>query len=172
VKKTIPLTFVILYGIVISCSSQTNSGLGTKLETLLNNNIEMEDKIIKTDEEWKNKLTEDEYRILRQKGTDPAYSNKYYKHTGDGTYVCAGCGNELFKSKTKYNSGSGWPSFYDAIAKDKIKTKLDESIGMKRVELMCAKCDGHLGHVFDDGPNPTGLRYCVNSSCLDFKKEE
>ncbi|MBL4655803.1 MAG: peptide-methionine (R)-S-oxide reductase MsrB [Bacteroidia bacterium] len=132
----------------------------------------MEDKIIKTDEEWRKVLSEEEYRILRQKSTDPAFTNKYYKHKEDGTYVCAGCGNELFASETKYHSGSGWPSFYDAIANDRIKTKLDESLGMKRVELACAKCDGHLGHVFGDGPNPTGLRYCVNSSCLDFKKEE
>jgi len=117
-------------------------------------------------------LTPDEYRVLRNKGTEAAFTGKYYRHKENGTYVCAACDNELFSSKTKYDSGSGWPSFYEAISGEKIKYIEDETLGMNRVEIVCAKCDSHLGHIFDDGPNPTGKRYCVNSVSLDFNKAE
>jgi peptide-methionine (R)-S-oxide reductase len=143
-----------------------------KDKTLDNSKIDSTSKVVKTEEEWKKQLTSEQFYILRKKGTEYAFTGKFYKHKEKGMYVCAGCGNELFTSEQKYDSGCGWPSFYDAVAAGKIKTSLDTSHGMVRTEIMCARCDGHLGHIFEDGPNPTGLRYCVNSLSIDFKKKE
>ncbi len=124
-----------------------------------------------TDEEWKKKLSKEEYRVLRKKGTERPFTGKYWKHKEKGTYKCAGCGVELFSSDTKFDSGCGWPSFYAALDKDKIEEKLDLSHGMRRIEVVCKNCGGHLGHVFDDGPrDQTGLRYCINSVSLNFVK--
>ena len=125
-----------------------------------------------SNEKWKDKLTEEEYKVTRQCGTEPPFSGKDYNHKEDGVYRCVCCDAELFYSSTKYDSGSGWPSFYDAVDKDAIKEIEDNSLGMKRIEIKCAKCDAHLGHVFPDGPNPTGMRYCVNSLSLDFDKDD
>lgn len=130
------------------------------------------EKIVKTEEEWKQILTPEQYHILRQKGTERPFTGKYWKHKEDGTYVCAGCGQELFSSKTKFDSGTGWPSFWDVIDKSRVELKDDFSYGMHRIEVVCRRCGGHLGHVFPDGPRPTGLRYCINSASLDFKKAE
>jgi len=130
----------------------------------------MHDKINKSEDEWRIELDPESYHVLREKGTERAFTGRYYKNKEAGTYVCKGCGTPLFTSDTKYDSGSGWPSFYDAIDKGVIETKTDYSHGMIRTEIMCARCGGHLGHLFDDGPNPTGQRYCVNSLSLDFKK--
>ena len=120
--------------------------------------------------DWKKELTDEEYQILRKKGTEFAFTGKYLNNKKDGTYICAGCGNPLFSSKNKFDSGSGWPSFWDVISKGNIDLNSDYSLGMKRVEVVCSKCGGHLGHVFDDGPKPTKKRYCINSASLDFKK--
>ncbi len=125
----------------------------------------------KTEKEWEKELTPEQYRVLRSCGTEPAFTGKYVNHHEDGFYYCAGCGAKLFNSETKYDSGSGWPSFYNAVADSSIVEILDKSYGMLRTEIKCGNCGGHLGHVFNDGPNPTGLRYCVNSLSLEFKKE-
>ncbi|MDG2266602.1 MAG: peptide-methionine (R)-S-oxide reductase MsrB [Candidatus Marinimicrobia bacterium] len=130
----------------------------------------MSKKILKSDSEWETCLTPEEYKILREKGTEMAFTGKFYNHKEDGTYSCAGCDYELFSSETKFDSGTGWPSFYQALEKDRIIEKEDKTLGMTRVEILCARCESHLGHVFTDGPNPTGLRYCVNSVSLDFKE--
>ncbi len=130
------------------------------------------EKIVKTDEEWRRELTEMKYHVLRQKGTERAFSGELYHNKEKGTYLCAGCGLALFTSDTKYESGSGWPSFYQPISENVIETERDTSHGMVRTEVKCARCGGHLGHVFDDGPAPTGLRYCVNSASLEFEKKE
>jgi len=132
----------------------------------------MNEKVIKTDEEWKKELSSEEYRILREKGTERAFTGKYWDHHELGTYVCAACGTELFESNTKFDSGCGWPSYFEPIDSSRIIYNDDSSLGMKRTEVICAKCDGHLGHVFDDGPPPTGLRYCINSGSMKFIKKE
>lgn len=125
----------------------------------------------KSEQEWKETLTPEQYHILREKGTERAFTGKYWNLKDDGTYLCAGCGAELFTSDTKFESGCGWPSFFEALDKNKIVETEDSSHGMHRTEVTCANCGGHLGHVFPDGPRPTGLRYCINSASLDFKKE-
>ena len=126
------------------------------------------DKVIKLDQDWQTCLTPQEYQILREKGTERAFTGEYYNHKEEGTYTCAGCENELFSSDTKYDSGSGWPAFFDFLDKTKVNIKRDLSYGMIRTEITCARCDSHLGHVFEDGPKPTGLTYCVNSLSLNF----
>jgi len=132
----------------------------------------MSEKITKTDAEWRDNLTPEQYQVLRLKGTEPPFSGKYCDEKSSGNYVCAGCGEALFASDTKFESRSGWPSFWRPIEADKIGEHTDASHGMRRVEVLCARCDGHLGHVFEDGPQPTGLRYCINSASLDFKPSE
>ena len=125
--------------------------------------------IEKTDEEWQAELSAEQFAVLRKGGTERAFTGKYVNTKDDGTYCCAGCGAELFAASTKYDSGSGWPSFWDAIDPELIDRLPDTSLGMVRTEIRCKRCGGHLGHVFDDGPQPTGERYCVNSLSLDLK---
>ena len=132
----------------------------------------MSEKIHKSDQEWRQELTPDQYRVLREKGTERAFTGEYYDNKAKGVYTCAACGQELFSSDTKYESGSGWPSFYAPIADDKVEEDRDTTHGMVRTEVLCSRCESHLGHVFDDGPNPTGQRYCMNSISLDFKPKQ
>lgn len=129
----------------------------------------MAEKIMKSDAEWRSQLTDEQYRVARKRGTEPAFTGEHYKTKTPGTYVCVCCGQELFSSATKYESGSGWPSFYQPIAKENVATNEDNEYGMKRIEVTCSRCDAHLGHVFPDGPRPTGLRYCMNSASLELK---
>lgn len=130
------------------------------------------EKMKKTESEWRQELTPEQYHVLREKGTERAFTGALYQNHEDGSYHCAGCGALLFQSDTKYESGSGWPSFYNPADSDAVETHEDTSFGMRRIEVTCARCGGHLGHVFPDGPRPTGLRYCINSASLAFKKQE
>lgn len=130
------------------------------------------EKMKKTEEEWRQELTPEQYHVLREKGTERAFTGALYQNHEDGTYHCAGCGALLFQSDTKYESGSGWPSFYNPADSDAVETHEDNSFGMRRIEVTCARCGGHLGHMFLDGPRPTGLRYCINSASLKFEKSE
>jgi len=129
------------------------------------------EKIKKSEEEWKKELSPEQYRILREKGTERAFTGEYWDTHDDGVYLCAGCGQELFDSQTKFDSGTGWPSYYAALNEQSVEEQRDISFGMIRTEVHCAKCGGHLGHLFNDGPNPTGMRYCINSGSLKFKQK-
>ena len=130
----------------------------------------MTTKINKTEEEWQRELTPEQFEVLRRQGTEPPFSGQYTYSKEDGMYRCAACGNELFSSDTKFDSGTGWPSFYEPATSEAVELRQDSSHGMVRTEVVCARCGGHLGHVFDDGPNPTGQRYCINSLSLDMEK--
>ncbi len=124
------------------------------------------------DSEWRARLNPDQYRVLREAGTEPAFTGAYWNSKASGVYRCAGCGTELFSSDTKYESGSGWPSFWEPLDDNRVETETDRSHGMVRTEIRCSNCGGHLGHVFDDGPQPTGLRYCINSLSLDLDQSD
>ena len=162
--KNIPFIFIAF--ILASCNGNSQNNTTAKQESKINT-IE---KMKKSEEEWKKILSPQQYEVLREKGTERPYTGKYYLHTEKGIYICAACGAELFRSETKFDAGCGWPSFSDVLDSSKVIYTKDNTLGMVRTEITCANCGGHLGHVFDDGPKPTGLRYCINSVSIDFKK--
>lgn len=169
--RLFPLNMLVVlllsFPMIISCRAQN-----PKNDTMTSNENKLTEKIFKTDEEWRNELTEEQFRILREKGTERPGTGLYDQFFVKGTYYCAGCGLELFRSGSKFDAGCGWPSFYEPSKKENIDEHKDRSFGMIRTEVVCSRCGGHLGHVFNDGPPPTGLRYCINSESMTFKADE
>lgn len=161
--KSLTYLFILNFVLLVSCNSAA--------DPKSNNHTHDEFEVQKSEAEWKKILTPEQFQVLRKHDTERAFSGKYNDHKKEGIYLCAGCGNKIFSSETKFESGTGWPSFYAPISEKVIGTTIDKKFGMERVEVHCGRCGGHLGHVFNDGPKPTGLRYCLNSVALDFQAQ-
>ena len=170
--KTTGLLVIMLFAGLSAGISLATAAEEIKVYSVEQGRYVMTEKVDKSAAEWREQLTREEYHILREKGTEPAFTGKYDKHYAKGIYHCAGCGLELFSSEDKFDSGTGWPSFTAPVAAENIATKDDSSFFISRTEVLCARCGGHLGHVFNDGPKPTGLRYCLNSASLEFVASE
>ena len=173
-RLSIYFIMAILCTFLISCQSKQVSAQEDQSPAIKYEHVDLEfgDKIERAEDEWKQLLTGQEFRVLRQKGTERAFTGDLLENKKEGDYVCGGCGLVLFESATKFKSGTGWPSFYQPANKKNVGEVDDSTLGMKRTEVVCNRCGGHLGHVFEDGPKPTGLRYCINSVSLDFVEKE